>query len=134
MAKTMPEPGVLYSPTSNRADLRAVLAALQCLDWQYENVRSIVIATDSTYVIYGCTSWLPWWLDNDWNLYSGRPAKNQDLWGEIVKEMKGITNNGVDIKFWHIPIEWNMANGLAKDGAWKQQARYFRPRFGNANR
>jgi ribonuclease HI len=41
--------------TSNRADLRAVIAALRFWLWNNEGTRRLVIATDSSYVIDGAT-------------------------------------------------------------------------------
>ncbi|CAK7229530.1 hypothetical protein SBRCBS47491_007278 [Sporothrix bragantina] len=126
--------GDRYKPTSNRAELRAALAALQCLDWENENVRSLVLATDSTYVVSGCTDWVRKWERNGWRLSNGLPVKNKDLWEAMSNEMESINDDGVDIKFWQIPRAWNVADALAKEGALKQQARCFRKRFGNASR
>lgn len=39
-----------YIQTSNRAKLRAVIAALRIRDWRNDGFTSLVIATDSTYV------------------------------------------------------------------------------------
>ncbi|KAF4935261.1 Ribonuclease H [Colletotrichum fructicola] len=45
--------GEVYQHTSNRAELRAVIAALRFREWYGEGFKSIVIATDSTYVVNG---------------------------------------------------------------------------------
>ena len=51
--------------TSNRAELRAVVAALDLVRqekkglefWEPKEAARLVIATDSTYVMYGATKW-----------------------------------------------------------------------------
>jgi ribonuclease HI len=52
--------------TSNRAELRAVIAALRFRAWQGEGFKSLVIATDSEYVVEGATNWARGWLRNNW--------------------------------------------------------------------
>lgn len=51
--------GEYYAASSNRAKLRAVIAALQFREWQEEGWRRIVLATDLEYVVFGATRWLP---------------------------------------------------------------------------
>ena len=65
--------------TSNRAELRAVIAALHLSNWKEEGFTSITIATDSVYVVSGATTWTKRWLSNGWRLNSGREVKNRDL-------------------------------------------------------
>ncbi|KAI1472945.1 uncharacterized protein F4812DRAFT_464922 [Daldinia caldariorum] len=50
--------GESYNATSNRAKLRAVIAALEFRVWQDEGWRRIVIATDLKYVADGATIYL----------------------------------------------------------------------------
>lgn len=45
--------GLPHRPTSNRAELRAVIAALQYNQWDANGYRRLVIATDSEYVMLG---------------------------------------------------------------------------------
>ncbi|KAL2066947.1 hypothetical protein VTL71DRAFT_1371 [Oculimacula yallundae] len=56
--------GVSFVHTSNRAELRAVIAVLQFCDWISDcnaGWRSVVIATDSEYVAHGATNWALRW-------------------------------------------------------------------------
>jgi len=50
--------GAVYPQTSNRAELRAVIAALQFRCWYGEGWTQLVIATDSEYVVSGATEWV----------------------------------------------------------------------------
>jgi ribonuclease HI len=55
--------GHTFPSTANRAVLRAVIAAVVLRDWKAEGVDTIVIATDSGYVVDGATSWsTPRWI------------------------------------------------------------------------
>ena len=86
--ETMGPTGETYTQTSNRAELRAVIAALQFLDWSADcnrSWRSLVFATDSEYVAVNATERIARWEAAGWKLasYKGRApesVKNQDLW------------------------------------------------------
>ncbi|KAF1912210.1 ribonuclease H-like domain-containing protein [Ampelomyces quisqualis] len=74
--------------TSNRAELRAVIAALEFRLWNNEGCQRLVIATDSSYVVDGSTEWIKKWQQNGWQTSTHKPVKNQDLWKELIKELK----------------------------------------------
>jgi ribonuclease HI len=99
--------GGKYRQTSNRAELRAVIAALQFREWKREGFSSVVIATDSSYVAEGMTSWIRTWLVGGWKTSNGRPIINQDLWMCLISEVKRCGDTGLHIKFWQIPRDWN---------------------------
>ncbi|PVI05460.1 ribonuclease H-like protein [Periconia macrospinosa] len=111
-----------YEPqTSNRAELRAVLAALGSRDWsedrskREEGCRTLVIATDSVYVVEGATKWVRRWLKNGWINSRGKPAKNKDLWENLLTGVEMLADEGVKVQFWRIPREHNvLADKLAK--------------------
>ncbi|KAJ6003379.1 ribonuclease H-like protein [Penicillium sp. IBT 35674x] len=101
--------GVIYRATSNRAELRAVIAALHFREWSREGFSSVVIATDSTHVAEGMTSWVHEWLERGWRKRDGKPVTNRDLWQCLIDEVKHCGRNGLHVKFWRIPREWNEA-------------------------
>lgn len=98
--------GVKHRQTNNRAELRAVIAALQFREWDRE-VLSVVIATDSTHVVEGITSWIHEWLARGWTRKDGKPVKNRDLWECLLDEVEHCGRKGLHVKFWRIPREWN---------------------------
>jgi ribonuclease HI len=110
--------GERFKPTSNRAELRAVIAALE---WKYlyrEGWEGIVIATDSTYVKDGATKWVEKWLDNDWCKTDGSKAANRDLWKYLLRLFKLYGMHGCEVMIWHIPREQNqLADRFAKFAA-----------------
>ena len=125
--------GAEYKQTSNRAELRAVIAALQFRFWYGEGYARVVIATDSEYVVKGITEWVEGWAKNGWRTNQGKAVKNQDLWKQLLGEIEKYqeiarTANWLppggprrlerDILFWHIPRILNaQADMLAKEAA-----------------
>lgn len=113
--------------TSNRAELRAVLAALRARYWHGEGAKTVVLATDSSYVVDGATQWVRGWVNNDWKTRAqrgggGGDVKNKDLWEMILGECERAHDNGLAIQFWHIPREWNtIADAGAKEVVAKEE-------------
>jgi len=115
--------GAVGSPTLVRAKLRAVTAALHgnnlgmCL-WDPNKAASLVIATDSTYVIHGATKWCRVWETNEWKLENGDPVENCDLWQlllERVRQLYSYSKRCKKVSFWLITRQLNRdASLLAK--------------------
>lgn len=66
--------------TNNKMEILGVLQALKFLK---NETRTIVLYTDSTYVIRGATQWIWGWKKNKWNNASGEPVSNRELWEEL---------------------------------------------------
>ncbi|CAI6074874.1 unnamed protein product [Clonostachys chloroleuca] len=107
------DPGI---QSSNRAELRAVIAALGFRVWAGEGFRHVVIATDSDYVVKGSTQWARAWISNGWKTSSGADVKNKDLWEKLLCEVERHNDDdGLLIQMWHIPREYNtVADSRAK--------------------
>jgi len=104
--------------TSNRAELTAVLLALQFRVWVGEGFRYLVIATDSTYVVDGSAAWVHGWRSNGWRTASGQAVKNRDSWEELLEVLAKLATRGLKVSFWRIPRELNGdADRMAKLGA-----------------
>ncbi|KAI1359445.1 RNase H domain protein [Xylaria arbuscula] len=84
--------------TSNRAELRAVIAALRLRRWSGEGFRTIVIATDSEYVTVGCTEWAKNWIKNGWRTAGNSEVKNKDLWEMLLGEVERWQDAGLSNK------------------------------------
>jgi len=65
--------------TSNRMELRAVIASLEAL----ETPSRVRLHTDSEYVQRGATQWLTHWKANGWRTRTGKPVANRDLWERL---------------------------------------------------
>ncbi|KAH8749552.1 ribonuclease H-like domain-containing protein, partial [Diaporthe sp. PMI_573] len=109
--------------TSNRAELRAVLAALRFRIWRGEGFKTIVFATDSSYVVDGATQWVKTWVKNSWRTKSGMgggdaDVENKDLWEMLLGECEKANTMDLAIQFWKIPCKWNtLADQAAKKAA-----------------
>jgi ribonuclease HI len=62
--------------TNNRMELTAAIEALNALNGR----QSVVLHTDSKYVLDGLTQWLPNWKSRGWKTSAKKPVKNKDLW------------------------------------------------------
>ncbi|TRX90105.1 hypothetical protein FHL15_009024 [Xylaria flabelliformis] len=104
--------------TSNRAELRAVIAAFRFRVWSGEGFKKIVIATDSEYVTLGATTWAKNWISNNWKKNGTGEVKNKDMWEMLLGEVEKWHERGVSIQFWRIPRAWNtVADAAAKKAA-----------------
>jgi ribonuclease HI len=62
--------------TNNRMELMAAIKALEAL----KKPTTVMLYTDSRYVMDGLTKWLPRWKENGWKTTDKKPVKNDDLW------------------------------------------------------
>jgi ribonuclease HI len=81
--------GPIYDGTNNEAELTAATNVLQFA--QTNNVESVTMYTDSSYLIDGATGWMYGWQKNGWKTQSGDSVKNQDLWKQII-DLQGDTS------------------------------------------
>ena len=65
--------------TNNRMEMLAVIEGLKYL----QNYSSVIIHTDSKYVLEGITNWITNWKQNDWKSSNKKDVKNKDLWIEL---------------------------------------------------
>jgi ribonuclease HI len=106
------------SQTSNRAELRAAIAAIQFRIWVGEGWERLIIATDSEYVVKGATEWIQGWQRKGWVTAKKEPVKNRDLWELLLKEVRNHAAKGLEVLFWAIPREQNSeADEAAKKAA-----------------
>tara|TARA_Y100000992_G_C21259005_1_gene490181 strand:+ start:939 stop:1376 length:438 start_codon:yes stop_codon:yes gene_type:complete len=64
------------STTNNRMELTAAIKAIESVDIG----ESIILHTDSTYVLKGITEWIIKWKKNNWISSTKKPVANKDLW------------------------------------------------------
>lgn len=109
--------------SSNRAELRAIIAALTLRHWPGEGFQTVVIATDSEYVVDGATKWVKTWTQNGWKTAKKEPVKNKDLWEKLLGLCEKARANGLAVQFWAIPREWNtLVDAEAKKAAAEAEA------------
>ena len=62
--------------TNNRMELTAAIEALNAL----KGHSSVILYTDSKYVMDGINEWMPNWKKRGWKTAAKKPVKNKDLW------------------------------------------------------
>ncbi|CCT72690.1 uncharacterized protein FFUJ_12581 [Fusarium fujikuroi IMI 58289] len=124
--------GDYANPTSNRAELRAIIGALRYRNWASEGFTTLVPATDSEYVVKGATEWIRAWLRRGWRKSDGAVVSNVDMWQVFLGEVERWHEYAVKIQLWKIPREWNTeADLLAKEGAQLDEELTYKERLGN---
>jgi len=81
--------------TNNRMELMAAIEALNAL----KGPRSVILYTDSKYVMDGINSWIEGWKKRGWKTAGRKPVKNRDLWQALDKAVA------------RHDIEWNWVRG-----------------------
>ncbi|KAF5535179.1 ribonuclease H [Fusarium napiforme] len=120
-----------YQLSFNRAELRAIIGALRYRNWASEGFTTLVLATDSEYVVKGATEWIQAWLRRGWRKSGGGVVSNVDMWQVFLGEVERWDEYGVKIQLWRIPREWNTeADRLAKEGAQLNEELTFKERLG----
>ncbi|KAJ6109942.1 hypothetical protein N7486_002177 [Penicillium sp. IBT 16267x] len=107
--------------TNQIAELAACLKALSDAiiiqaEWEMAGDRlgTIVIKSDSEYVVRGLTEWLPKWKKNGWKNAKGFPVANSAYFKRMERLIEQLEQD-ISVKFWMIPRERNrMADSLAK--------------------
>lgn len=71
--------------TNNRMELTAALMGLLAL----KRPATVVLETDSRYLVDGMTRWLSGWKRNGWRTAGRQPVKNADLWMALAEAAAG---------------------------------------------
>jgi ribonuclease HI len=119
------------TPTSQRAELRAAINALESLSAIYNTedrktlLDEVIVKTDSAYLVNSMTSYVNKWRANWYSPAQGKPVVNQDL----LKKLDGLVLDladeaGLRVRFWHILRERNrpadvLANAALDGEDWK---------------
>jgi len=79
--KVIENSGAASETTNNRMELTAVIRGIQSTPVN----SKVTVISDSLYAITGITEWIFQWMNNDWRKTNGKPAKNKDLWLELLE-------------------------------------------------
>ena len=105
--------------TNQKAELTAVIRALQIVRLRKVPCDKISIFTDSKYAVQGLNDWIPnIWRSNGYLTAKKRPVVNADLFRSLDEEVSLLIKNGVSVTLNHVPREQNQkADALSKRGA-----------------
>ncbi|XP_054675228.1 ribonuclease H1 isoform X2 [Grus americana] len=106
--------------TNQRAEIHAACKAIE--QAKSQNIKKLIIYTDSKFTINGITSWVDNWKTNGWRTSSGGSVINKEDFQRLDNLSKGI-----EIQWMHIPghagFQGNEeADRLAREGACKQKS------------
>jgi ribonuclease HI len=87
------------STTNNRMEMTAALRGLENLTVAE---KSVILYTDSVYLIRGITQWVFGWQRRQWKTAEGQPVVNQDLWQRLLSIVSKIGRER---------IQWNFVRG-----------------------
>ncbi|NXY50579.1 RNH1 Ribonuclease, partial [Ceuthmochares aereus] len=104
--------------TNQRAEIHAACKAIE--QAKSQNIKKLIIYTDSQFTINGITSWVDNWKTNGWRTSSGASVINKEDFQRLDNLSKDI-----EIQWMHIPghagFQGNEeADRLAREGASKQ--------------
>jgi len=69
-----------HNTTNNRMELTAAIKAIEACK---EQPSTVLVYTDSQYVMKGITEWIKGWKKKGWKNAKGEPVKNLDLWKRL---------------------------------------------------
>nr|XP_009940362.1 PREDICTED: ribonuclease H1 [Opisthocomus hoazin] len=106
--------------TNQRAEIHAACKAIE--QAKSQNIKKLIIYTDSKFTINGITSWVDNWKTNGWRTSSGGSVINKEDFERLDNLSKGI-----EIQWMHIPGHAGFpgneeADRLAREGASKQRS------------
>ena len=70
--------------TNNRMELMAAIRGMEALT----KPCSVVLTTDSQYVMKGITEWMENWKRRGWKTAAKKPVKNVDLWQRLSSALE----------------------------------------------
>ncbi|OOF92537.1 hypothetical protein ASPCADRAFT_8812 [Aspergillus carbonarius ITEM 5010] len=80
-----------------------------------EKINTVVIKSDSEYVVRGVTEWTEKWKTNGWLNVRGQPVANGEYFRNIGRIVEALEAKQVVVWFWLVPRELNEdADQLAK--------------------
>lgn len=89
-------------PTNNKAELTAILKALDGVKLNVKSPIDVILCCDSMYSINCVTKWYKKWETNGWENSTGHSVKNSEIIKEILKIKDELKENNIPVSFKHI--------------------------------
>ncbi len=89
--------GGVKETTNNRMEMAAAIRALAMLEPSEQ--CTIVLFTDSTYLIKGITMWIWGWRNRGWKNAEGGEVANRDLWEELLRQVTRLKPSTIEWKY-----------------------------------
>lgn len=102
--------------TNNAAELEGATQAL--LFASEQGVKSVLIYSDSTYVVKGTNEWMHGWVKNQWMKEAGVPIKNAARWQKYYALYQELKARGMIMRFeWIRSHNDHVGNVIADEAA-----------------
>lgn len=86
--------------TNNRMELTGAIKALELVRASVHSAQSVMLYTDSRYVINGITQWISGWKQRGWKTLQKEDVVNRDLWEQLDAVVGRLTS--IDVRIvWH---------------------------------
>ena len=93
------ESGEEENTTNNRMELLAVIKGIVYYKaYRYKANDSLLIFSDSRYVIYGINEWVEGWERKNWMRKDNKPVLNVDLWKQVLLLKRELPMEGVFVR------------------------------------
>lgn len=99
--------------TNQRAEITAAIEACK-LCYQMVNtpnfpqeIKQVVIKSDSAYLVNSMVEYVEKWRLNNYTSSRGRPVVNADLLRDLDERVVWLEDEGVNMRFWHVPRAQN---------------------------
>lgn len=135
VSRRLERPSEYARTTLQRAQLRAVIAALEYQSWETEGFNQLVIAVSQPWIVRGISEEIFAWRGNGFQLTGVDPevfnvlgmaqeaVPDQDLWLLLDHLVKKLEEVDCTVRFWYLPPdsckEMRLASQLALQGALK---------------
>ena len=98
---------VSYPSTNNKSELFAIYKALIYIRKTYtessiDNIKNIIIYSDSMYSIQAVTKWIYSWKRQNWKKSDGQPVLNRELI-MAIDNLMSVLKKYLKIEFTHVP-------------------------------
>ncbi len=101
-AKVFELGGFEPNTTNNRMELLSVISALVFIEEKCKHDPfTVLIYTDSKYVLRGSTEWLAGWEQKGWMTAGKKEVSNKDLWERMSAALSSVRTSGIQIH-WHL--------------------------------
>jgi len=120
----MPEGWGLYGAlaedsthTNQKAELTAIVRALQFVRKRKIPCQRISLSADSKYAVQGLNEWIPRWRQNGYRTAKNRAVVNADLFRSLDEEVFALKKSGILVTLSHVPRDANRkADVLSRKG------------------
>lgn len=83
--------------TNNRMEMLAAIRALELIEPAPQ--QTVLLYTDSTYMIKGITQWVIGWRSRGWKSAEGKDVANRDLWEELLRQVGRLKPTKIEWKY-----------------------------------